>query len=250
VTELVLTLPAPPSVNNLFATVGKRRIRSKRYQAWVQEAWLAAQQQKRDGSPVFRTPVSVEIEHERRSRRTDLDNLSKAPLDFLVSMQYLADDSLVECITARWSDTVKGMQITVRAGMSEVIPTGTNFIPSFIAETPGALLSTGPEMPILGGRMNTPTLSRCLEIVAEATGLTTDELVSRTRRRAIARPRQIAMWLAHNFTSATTTQISIACGIPHDRKSVLHACRKVESLCESDAGFRTLCHSLIRLVAA
>jgi crossover junction endodeoxyribonuclease RusA len=113
VTELVLTLPAPPSVNNLFATVGKRRIRSKRYQAW---AWDAAGmvQRQRDGVCLYGR-VNVTLEHERTRRRKDLDNLSKAPLDLLVSLQVIEDDSLIESITSRWSDTVKGMQITVRA---------------------------------------------------------------------------------------------------------------------------------------
>lgn len=125
-----------------------------------------------------------------------------------------------------------------------------DLMPRNIAPPPQTVVAVGPTTPTIGSRMNTPTIARCIEIVADATGLTADELVSRTRRRAIARPRQIAMWLAHSFTAATTTQISFAVGIPHDRKSVLHGCRKVEQLCETDAGFRTFCNSLIRLATA
>jgi Holliday junction resolvase RusA-like endonuclease len=114
VTELVLTLPAPPSVNNLFATVGKKRVTSRRYSNWKALAWIDARQQVREWFS-FPGKVDVTIEHERRSRRTDLDNLNKAPLDFLVLTGVLKDDSAVETLTCRWSDTVKGMQITVRA---------------------------------------------------------------------------------------------------------------------------------------
>jgi hypothetical protein len=32
---LILTLPAPPTVNNLFINVGRRRAKSKRYRAWL-----------------------------------------------------------------------------------------------------------------------------------------------------------------------------------------------------------------------
>jgi hypothetical protein len=35
---LILTLPAPPTVSNLFINVGRRRAKSKRYRAWLTEA--------------------------------------------------------------------------------------------------------------------------------------------------------------------------------------------------------------------
>lgn len=111
--ELVLTLPAPPSVNNLFATVGKRRITSKRYASWQQEAKAAFFAQA--PQPPHFGHVHVDLLFERNRRIRDLDNLIKAPIDFLVRTYLIEDDHLVDRITAAWSDTVKGMQITVRA---------------------------------------------------------------------------------------------------------------------------------------
>lgn len=110
---LSLSLPAPPSVNNLFATVGKRRVRTAKYKNWSSEAWLATKQQGHGATKPIERRVHVVMLHERRTRKVDLDNLCKAPLDFLVVMQFISDDSLIESITTRWSDTVKGMQIVV-----------------------------------------------------------------------------------------------------------------------------------------
>ena len=42
-TEQTFTLPTPPSVNNLFSTVGNRRVKSRTYAAWMQAArWQIA----------------------------------------------------------------------------------------------------------------------------------------------------------------------------------------------------------------
>ena len=35
---VTLTLPYPPTANNLFLNVGKRRVRTKQYDAWIQAA--------------------------------------------------------------------------------------------------------------------------------------------------------------------------------------------------------------------
>ena len=47
-TEQTFTLAVPPSVNNLFVTVGNRRVKSKTYAAWMQAArWQIAAQRPR-----------------------------------------------------------------------------------------------------------------------------------------------------------------------------------------------------------
>jgi chromosomal replication initiator protein len=61
------------------------------------------------------------------------------------------------------------------------------------------------------------------------------EMYSKKRNRAIARPRQVAMALAKEFTQLSLPDIGEAFG-GRDHTTVLHACRKVEELKDSDGG--------------
>lgn len=109
---MILGLPFPPAVNNLFATVkvGKttRRIRTRRYDAWIAEAGaqLIEQRPAKVHGP-FRLTLTA-VRPDRRKR--DLDGLAKAPLDLLVKHQVIDDDSLCSSILLMWSASapVKG----------------------------------------------------------------------------------------------------------------------------------------------
>jgi chromosomal replication initiator protein len=61
------------------------------------------------------------------------------------------------------------------------------------------------------------------------------EMYSKKRNRAIARPRQVAMALAKEFTQLSLPDIGEAFG-GRDHTTVLHACRKIEELKDSDGG--------------
>jgi chromosomal replication initiator protein len=61
------------------------------------------------------------------------------------------------------------------------------------------------------------------------------EMYSKKRNRSIARPRQVAMALAKEFTQLSLPDIGEAFG-GRDHTTVLHACRKVEELKDSDGG--------------
>jgi len=58
-------------------------------------------------------------------------------------------------------------------------------------------------------------------------------LTSKRRSRSIARPRQLAMALAKELTSHSLPEIGDAFG-GRDHTTVLHACRKIKELIESD----------------
>lgn len=110
---IVLELPAPPSVNNLFLNLGKGkgRTRSPEYRAWQAEAgWLvqASRQSRIDG------PVSVWLYVEENSRR-DLDGYAKAALDLLVAHRLIQDDrnKYVRELHAKWSPSQQGIRVTV-----------------------------------------------------------------------------------------------------------------------------------------
>jgi chromosomal replication initiator protein len=59
------------------------------------------------------------------------------------------------------------------------------------------------------------------------------DLVSARRQRTLARPRQIAMYLAKQFTSKSLAEIGKKFG-GKDHTTVMHAIKTVESLCEKD----------------
>jgi len=69
--------------------------------------------------------------------------------------------------------------------------------------------------------------------VAEYYKIRLADLSSKTRTRSIARPRQIAMALAKDLTSKSLPEIGRAFG-GRDHTTVLHACKKVSELRESD----------------
>ena len=62
------------------------------------------------------------------------------------------------------------------------------------------------------------------------------EMHSARRSRSVARPRQIAMYLAKQLTTRSLPEIGRKFG-DRDHTTVLHAVRKVEELCKLDATF-------------
>ena len=67
------------------------------------------------------------------------------------------------------------------------------------------------------------------KVVAEYFNIKISDLLSKRRNRSIARPRQIAMALAKELTSHSLPEVGDAFG-GRDHTTVLHACRKIDSL--------------------
>jgi len=57
------------------------------------------------------------------------------------------------------------------------------------------------------------------------------------RARRVARPRQVAMYLSRKLTTRSLPEIGRRFG-GRDHTTVLHACRRVEALCQEDSMFR------------
>jgi len=81
--------------------------------------------------------------------------------------------------------------------------------------------------------------------VAELYKLKMGDLLSKRRSRSIARPRQVAMALAKELTNHSLPEIGDAFG-GRDHTTVLHACRKIAELRESDASIREDYKNLLR----
>lgn len=106
-------LPFPPSVNHLFP--GKaRRFKSRAYKDWLGEADLALFKQQ--PLPMFAGPVNLTFTFGRPDKRArDVTNYLKAPEDLIVTRGIIEDDSLVQKVTAEWSQDVIGVRIEVEA---------------------------------------------------------------------------------------------------------------------------------------
>lgn len=81
------------------------------------------------------------------------------------------------------------------------------------------------------------TIEEIQRKTAEYYKLDLRELHSARRARRVARPRQVAMYLARELTSRSLPDIGRRFG-GRDHTTVLHACRRIEALCKTDPVFQ------------
>ncbi|WP_312597581.1 chromosomal replication initiator protein DnaA [Stutzerimonas nitrititolerans] len=81
--------------------------------------------------------------------------------------------------------------------------------------------------------------------VAEYYKIKISDLLSKRRSRSVARPRQVAMALSKELTNHSLPEIGDAFG-GRDHTTVLHACRKIAELRETDADIREDYKNLLR----
>jgi len=79
--------------------------------------------------------------------------------------------------------------------------------------------------------------SQVLEAVSYIFGISTDELIGRSRTHDIALPRQVAMYLMREEVNASLPQIGEALG-GRDHTTVMYACQKVADMIERDDRLR------------
>jgi chromosomal replication initiator protein len=87
--------------------------------------------------------------------------------------------------------------------------------------------------PHLRGGEKRVTVDDIQKAAAEHFGLKQADLISERRNRAIARPRQAAMWLAKQLTTRSLPDIGRRFG-GRDHTTVLHAVRRIEELKAND----------------
>jgi chromosomal replication initiator protein len=80
------------------------------------------------------------------------------------------------------------------------------------------------------------TIEEIQKKVAEHYNIKLSDMHSVRRARAVARPRQVAMWLAKQLTSRSLPEIGRKFG-GRDHTTVMHAVRKVEELKTADSSF-------------
>jgi chromosomal replication initiator protein len=93
------------------------------------------------------------------------------------------------------------------------------------------------------------TVDDIQKAVADYYGLKQADLLSERRNRAIARPRQTAMWLCKQLTTRSLPDIGRRFG-GRDHTTVLHAVRRIEELKGADAPLSADIEALVRKLRA
>jgi chromosomal replication initiator protein len=114
--------------------------------------------------------------------------------------------------------------------------TGRAITPEFAQETLRDLLRAQQQA------IGIPNIQKA---VADYYGLQIKDLLSKRRTRSLARPRQVAMALAKELTEHSLPEIGDAFA-GRDHTTVLHACRQIRTLIESDGKLREDWDKLIR----
>lgn len=118
---LAVSLPMPPSSNNMFATFNGRRIISREYKAWragvktvINAAWL------QQGKPKFEPHLSLTI-HLGLNYRGDISNRIKAIEDALGnSIPGFPDDRYIDKIDIERTPGIDGARILIQQSVKPV----------------------------------------------------------------------------------------------------------------------------------
>ena len=91
------------------------------------------------------------------------------------------------------------------------------------------------------------TIDHIIDVVCEHQNIDRTRLNSTERTRDVAQSRQIAMYLAKLHTKAPLTAIGSAIG-GRNHATVLHSCKAITNLIETDKNFRRQVEEIQRLV--
>lgn len=81
------------------------------------------------------------------------------------------------------------------------------------------------------------TIDYIQKVICDYFNLPIESIQSHTRKREIVQARQLAMYFAKKMTKASLAIIGLQCG-NKDHATVLHACKTVTNLAETDKQFR------------
>lgn len=109
---LTLTLPFPPSANNLHFVAGRRKVLSKRGRQYYADVAALVMETGYPKAPPGRLAVVVEV-HPSSRRRLDIMNFEKALFDSLKHAGVIEDDSLIDDCRFLRRGVVKGGKMVV-----------------------------------------------------------------------------------------------------------------------------------------
>ncbi len=102
---------------------------------------------------------------------------------------------------------------------------------------------------IIPKRSSVVSVEEIVRSTAQLLGVSPGSLTSRRRTAQVARARHVAMYLARQLTSLSTTDIGNYFG-GRDHSTVIHAVRQITRLMESDSDFASMLSSLTQRLTA
>jgi chromosomal replication initiator protein len=138
------------------------------------------------------------------------------------------DEAIASLIARRMRSNVRDLEGALNTLIANSRFTGRPITESFTREVLRDLLTVHDRL---------ITIENIQKTVCEYYKLRVADLLSRRRTRTIARPRQMAMALSKELTEHSLPEIGDAFG-GRDHTTVLHACRKIAELCETDGRIR------------
>ncbi|MFN2361084.1 MAG: chromosomal replication initiator protein DnaA [Marinobacter sp.] len=141
-------------------------------------------------------------------------------------------------IAQKIRSNVRELEGALRLVIANAHFTGSEITPPFIRESLKDLLALHEKQVSIDNIQRT---------VAEYYKIKVSDLLSKRRTRTVTRPRQVAMSLAKELTNHSLPEIGDAFG-GRDHTTVLHACKKIVELQETDPGIREDYQNFMRLL--
>jgi chromosomal replication initiator protein len=145
-------------------------------------------------------------------------------------------DAVLDFLARRITSNVRELEGALNTLAARANFTGRTITTDFAQETLRDLLRAQQQA------IGIPNIQKT---VADYYGLQIKDLLSKRRTRSLARPRQVAMALAKELTEHSLPEIGDAFA-GRDHTTVLHACRQVRHLMETDGKLREDWEKLIR----
>ncbi len=91
------------------------------------------------------------------------------------------------------------------------------------------------------------TIEHIQKIVSDYFGLTYKDLRGKRRTKAVAMPRQVAMYISRELTEYSTTEVGAEFG-GRDHTTVMHACQKIEDRMKMDPTLEPIIQQLVKRI--
>jgi len=91
------------------------------------------------------------------------------------------------------------------------------------------------------------TIEQIQKIVSDYFGLSYKDLRGKRRTKAVAFPRQVAMYLSRDLTEYSTTEVGAEFG-GRDHTTVMHACQKIEDRMKLDPNLEPTLQTLVKRI--
>ncbi len=149
-------------------------------------------------------------------------------------------DEVVDLLAARIHTSIRELEGALNRVVAYAQLTGDRLDLEFAVQTLGEALR---------GAERRVTIDEIQKLVSTHFDLKPLDLVSSRRARAVARPRQIAMYLAKRMTTRSLPEIGRKFG-GRDHSTVIHAVKRIEELRDTDREVDTAVRVLLRELGA